>query len=792
MKTKKTSGNALVRLLIIILIATIIISGYFIYSRGTTDIEIKNILLISIDTCRADRLSCYGYRRNTTPNIDALASEGVLFKNAVSPVPLTLPAHSSMLTGTIPPYHGVHNNTGYKLFDNNETLAEILQKRGFSTGAVIGACVLDSLFGLDQGFDKYDDEFDEEFQTFSFAERKGAEVSRHGVGWLDKHKDERFFLFLHYFDPHRDWIPPEPFTSKYFGDPYAGEIAYVDDCIGRVIEKLKSLDLYESTMIIITADHGEGLGEHVEQGHGFLIYQDTLHVPLVIRLPGGTSNRSVSGRVGLVDIVPTVLDILKIPIPAHIQGRSLLGCLLRKRPSLKDADYYCESFISTMYDCNPLLGMVTGRWKYIQNVSSELYDLETDPGELKNLLDEHPHRARIMQDKIKEAHEKSRHGEANSKISVSSETIKNLESLGYVLIGEIDESFEMDLTKENAKDLVKFADLNSLSTNLMGLEKYSEAKPMCEKMLEMRPEYSRAYLNLGSIAFAEGDIEKSESYFSQYIRTDPNDPQLYWNLGLTYYYQDRYTEAIEQFEKALGLDPDFTDVYYNLGAAYMRAGKVDQAIQQWKTLLEMNTGYSQKVHIELAKVYFSQGKKDEAIFHWNESLKLDPDDPKVHSSLAETYRLQGKIEKSLVYWKRSLSLDPDQPQVCNRIAELVVTRGRIEEAVRYWKATLELEPDWPRVLNNLGWIMATSTNEKLFNPKDALQYAAKACELTKYEDPETLDTLGAAYAAKGEFDKATQTAQKAGEIFSSRGMEKKAEQARSRLELYKTGKAYRE
>ena len=254
-------------LLLGLIVIAIVMAGWFLFGLTKDTGEIRNVLLISIDTCRADYLSCYGYPRETTPNIDELAREGILFENVISPVPLTLPAHSSMLTGTIPPYHRVHNNIDYKLGLSNVTLAEILKEVGFTTSAFISSFIMDSQFGLDQGFDTYNDSFEKTYSSVGINERKAGETSRLAAQWLDEHKDESFFLFLHYYDPHKSYEPPKPFASKFPQNPYAGEIAYTDDYIGQVITRLKELGLYDSTLIIITSDHGEMLGEHGEPAH---------------------------------------------------------------------------------------------------------------------------------------------------------------------------------------------------------------------------------------------------------------------------------------------------------------------------------------------------------------------------------------------------------------------------------------------------------------------------------------------------------------------------------------------
>jgi arylsulfatase A-like enzyme len=281
----------------------------------------KNVVIISIDTCRADLLGCYGYPRNISPNIDKVAKDGILFENTFTPIATTLPAHSSMFTGTIPPYHGIHDNDGYVLDESAVTLAEMLKQNGFNTSAFVSAFVLDSQFGLDQGFDLYDDNFGKTHNSMGINERLGGETNARALDWLDKNHKEKFFLFLHYFDPHFTYNAPPPFESnmrKAFKDfklqldqtqkeylelviQYAAEISYTDYCIGKVIEKLKSLDLYDSTLLIITADHGESLHEHGEKSHAYFAYQSTIAVPLVFKLPGGPKAMRITDNVGLAE-----------------------------------------------------------------------------------------------------------------------------------------------------------------------------------------------------------------------------------------------------------------------------------------------------------------------------------------------------------------------------------------------------------------------------------------------------------------------------------------------------------
>jgi arylsulfatase A-like enzyme len=361
----------------------------------TKDKPARHVILISMDTTRADHLSCYGFNKKTTPNIDKLAKDGVLFEQCISSNAKTLPAHSTMLTGTNPVYHGVHDNSGYSLSAENRTLAEVLKEKGFKTGAVISSFVLERRFGLNQGFDDYEDTFRETIPGAHLAERKGDEATQVANEWLVKNRDEDFFLFLHYYDPHDAYIPPEPFASDFSDNLYAGEIAYTDFCIKQVLDKLKELKIYDDSLIIIVGDHGEGLGDHGEETHGYFIYQSSLHVPLIVRFPEGQySRKRIPQTVGIVDIVPTVCGWLGIEPPAECVGQDLTAYL--EDESLSDRFIYSESLTPTEYGCSSLLSMVSGPWKYIQSSAPEMYNLQQDPGELENLIEPEAKRARLF------------------------------------------------------------------------------------------------------------------------------------------------------------------------------------------------------------------------------------------------------------------------------------------------------------------------------------------------------------------------------------------------------------
>lgn len=766
---------------------------WFLLIGGTDRGEIRNVVLISIDTCRADRLSCYGYPRKTTPNIDVLAKEGILFENVISPIPLTLPSHCSMLTGTTPVYHGVHDNQGYRLSEKDVTLAEILKEKGFRTGAVISAFVLDSCFGLGQGFDTYDDQFDEEFNALGIVERRGLETSQHANTWLENNKDEPFFLFLHYFDPHRLWEAPEPFASQYMTDPYAGEISYVDYCIGQVIDKLKSLGLYDSTLIIVTADHGEGLMEHGESTHGYFIYQGTVKVPLIFKVPGISGGIRITDTAGLVDIVPTVCSLLNIQQPDRIQGRDLCRYFSNNGKSENETVYFCESLLPTVYNCNPIIGIVKGYWKYIKSSDLELYDLSKDPGEHNNLINQLPQRRRIMDDHLKIILENDvRPDKGDSKLTLDQETRKRLESLGYVGSSTINESFEFDEKKENPKDLISFHGLNCKANNFLATKEFSRAKEVCRNMLEIRPEFPRTYKYLGSIAYEEGDNQKADYYFSKYLEFDPDSYEIYNDLGLALLRQGDIDKALIKLEKAIELKPDFSEGYYNLGTAYAYQRKLDEAVHNWNKALILNYYDPATVHVNLAEALIFQGKIDQAIYHWDEALETDPDNTKIMVDLAGALIKKGKLNDAQGHLMKSLDINPNQPVCCNIIAELLYTQGNTADSMMYWQRALTLQPDWPSVLNNLAWIMAVHRDKNIRNPAQAVKYAQKACILTDYKNPESLDTLSAAFAAAGQFENAIETAHKAKILLLKPDQQGKVNDINERIKLFEAGRPYQE
>ena len=566
---------------------------------------IGHVVLISLDTCRADHLGCYGYGWPTTPNIDALAKKGYLFSHTITPIPLTLPAHTSMLTGTIPPHHGKHENKDPYFDPSHVTLATLLKTNGYSTGAFVGSQILNGSFGLDRGFDIYGDRFEQPDDS----ERRADEVNRAAFAWLEKQKDKPIFLFLHYYDPHDAYEPPEPFATTFKENPYAGEIAYTDHCIGEVITKLKNLDIYESSLIIVTGDHGEMLGEHGETTHMYFIYQSAVKVPLIYKLPGSNAGQRIDDLAGIIDIVPTVCDLLDIEPPTGIQGKSLAGYFINKRPESDDRHLYCESLYPTKYEANTLLGIMTKRWKYIQTTRPELYDLQNDPGEERNLAEAEPHRARILKYRLAQVLEQTvRQEKGQGKEPLSAEALKHLHSLGYVGGSSVKEDFSFDQSSEDPKDLITFHEEFRKANRILVQNESVDIRALGDHLIELRPGFYESYNVLLGIALKQQDYKSAIYFGKKAVVLEPNRSKLHNNLGLAYFQTKQDEAAARHFKLALEFMPE------------------DQTDS-----LEMRV----QVYNQLGLLRSRQKKFDLAIVQFKESLRLDPKQPAILNSLAQ-------------------------------------------------------------------------------------------------------------------------------------------------------------
>lgn len=390
----------------------------------------RGVVVITLDTTRADRLSPYGFQDISLPALDKLAREGVVFDRASSPVPLTLPAHTSLFTGLVPPHHGVRDNADKPLNDSIPTLASTLQASGFRTGAFVSSVVLDPDRGLRRGFEVYRGVEPDHTMTgvAEGRQRRGDSVMDDAIRWIDQIGDSRFFLWTHLYDAHRPYDPPEPHYTTYRHDLYLGELAFMDAQIGRLMAALEQRQLLDRTVIVVTGDHGESLGEHGERDHGVFVYESVLHVPLIVRAPAVAPTR-VSGVVRLTDVMPTVLDALRVSSPP-VDGVSLLPVAMGRHEDV-DLEAYAESQYPERLGWSGLRAMRDGRYKFIDAPRPELYDLDDDPYERTNLYDARPALVATLAAKAGAIFQSSRPGAAQDR-AASPDVQARLASLGYV------------------------------------------------------------------------------------------------------------------------------------------------------------------------------------------------------------------------------------------------------------------------------------------------------------------------------------------------------------------------
>ena len=721
---------------IVVLFVIVAVSAVWIWNWQRLDsqrVPIRNVVLISIDTCRADHLGCYNQGRQTSPHIDRIAQDGVMFVNAHSTNPVTLPAHCSLLTGTTPPFHRVRDNINYRLGDSNDTLAEILREDDFQTAAFVGAFMLDSDFGLDQGFDTYNDDMrgknDSSIHSQS-NQRTAGQVNRAAMEWLESHHGQPFFLFVHYYDPHAFYSPPEPFASQYANDPYAGEIAYTDRCIGQLVSRLKSLGIYDSTLIVITSDHGESLGEHGEKTHSYFIYQSTIRIPLIIKVPGGRQGKKIHSPVSITDVLPTVLGLLKREVPRHVQGVDLSADLVADVIPDRERFIYMESLYPTKYECSPLFGLLSGRWKYIWTTEPELYDVRGDSMETVNVVKDHLQVAQQLQDRLKMMlAEQSRTDVGDQIQPADAETMQRLRSLGYIGGGGLNEVDRIDPNAEDPKEFVHVNERIFSAWENFNANRFAMAQTKCLEIISERQKVLDPYVILGRIARQQGRHADAISHFLEYLAIAASKKEL-TDQG-----------------KVVRFDNNMADVYTQLAGSLLFVGRIGEAVGHFQLALETEIAPT----VDLSNLDTTEQKTG--------SLPNLDNDPS-HKT---------KTVTSKAYFARGLAL---------------MNQGHSESARENLTKSGQLNQKVVFFMNNLAWTLATHHDPAIRKPDQAMLLAEIVASLTQRRNAMFLDTLAAAYAATGRFDEAVKVMQHVIDQVSADGDVDAANSFRQRLESY--------
>ncbi len=684
---------------------------------GPAAVRPLNVYLVTLDTTRADHLGCYGYRDIETPIMDRLAAEGVLYEKALAPAPITLPAHASILTGTYPIFHGVRDNNGFYVADESITLAEVLGENGYETAAFVGSFPLDSQTNINQGFDLYDDNYPSAAERGRhpamgrfYDERPASEVGRVAMGWLKERDPERpFFMWNHFWDPHQPQSPPEPYRSRYRDRLYDGEIAFVDEVLGQVLGLLEQLGELDNTLIVLTADHGEGLGEHGEMTHALLTHSATVRIPLIVRDPRNLTPRRIDTPVSTVDILPTILHRLGIDPPSACQGHPL--------PATRDegSDHkliFSESAYGTVnYGWSLVERLTVGDWVFMGAPTPRLYNHTEDPTEDVDLADAETHRAAELAALLDERREELAVNALDTKREiVAPEVSARLAALGYM--GTADSmvdprSLRVDPELADPWDMMEVADLMNEANNLLDAKQVPVAIALYKRAREQ----------------------------------DPGNAELPRRLVIAYLQTGDFDSAKEELDKLLVMAPDSVGTQVALSDYYRRSGQSQFAVEPLKRAIELDPNNLATYQV-LAWLQDQLGQSEAAIGTYREILERSQEDTSALNALAVNLYRAGEVEEPIALLERALDSQPFYPPGYLNLAVIEHDRGEHEASLRLAERALKLRPRYLRALE-----LKAMNLEAL---EDASAAAAWRQVFDEARDDETRDRSTAALERLGE------------------------------------------
>jgi choline-sulfatase len=689
----------------------VLVAAAAVWWRAVARSPAPDILLITIDTLRADHVGAYGAATGATPTLDALAARGVRFDRADTAVPLTGPSHATILTGQYPPAHGVRGNVVFTLGSKYPTAAMRLKKLGYATAAFVGAYPVAAAFGFAQGFDTFDESFHETSPGEQGAERRANDVSDAAIRWLAS-APRPYFAWLHYYDPHAPYDPPEPFRARFAQRPYDGEIAFTDQQIGRVIEAVRAAGRDRNTIVVVMADHGEGLGDHGELTHGVLIYQSTMRVPLLIAGPGIGGSRVVPAPVGTIDVLPTLLGFAGAPPDPDLPGRDVRP-LIGGRAIAQDPLYSESLFGRLNMHWATLRGWTSGNWKLITGARAELYDLDRDPAEQHDLADSDPQRVERMRDQLQRALSRIAPGGDRAQTNpITGEQEQRLRSLGYAAGsgggGPLDDPGLPDpRTHVTLYDRLQAA---SLARGPALARAFDDV----QAITKIDPNNPFAFGTLASMAYRFGSLNLAAEAFARALELDPDRPGVRQNYGKLLRELDRLPESEQQLRLALaqaGEDDIRTSV--SLAETLLAEGKTDEARRSIDgvlarepnhpealtakghlllaegrpadavTYLERATGGSEaEPFIELAEAALGAGDRARARNAIDEALRRSPGHPWALAVAARALALDGQAAAAREYLHRALAAGPRRPGVWRSLAAAFDAAGDGVEAAR--------------------------------------------------------------------------------------------------------------
>ncbi len=639
---------------------------------------------MTIDTLRRDHVGAYGDRAASTPALDRLARTGLRFDSATANAPLTLVSHSSLLSGLLPPHHGLRNNGAGIFPADKETIATVLSAAGWRTAAFVAAFVLDRRFGLARGFDTYDDAIERGVgdRPALEAERRGDQVMDRALAWLEQgSKDEKradpFFLWVHLYDPHAPYDPPAPFAERFAADPYRGEIAFADAQIARLLDQLDRLGLADSTLVAVAADHGEGLGEHGEATHGMLIYESTLAVPLLLRGPG-LAPRAITTPVGLVDLGPTLAGLLGKPFPASangagktpLDGRDLSQALLAGREPAR-GEVYAESHYPEIFGWSPLSMLRRRDAKYIAAPRPELYDLASDPQENRNLL-------------------------LSANAGQPSKTERDPRAFATRLAEIEAGAVESAAPPVDAEAAARLASLGYVAGGRTATESSQRLRPDPKDRIALFQRFEAAALALRS-----GDAGQAASELRALAAADPGNPTFRSRLAQALREAGRPAEAIPVLREAALAAPDDPDVWYDLAVALEGAGRSAEARTAIERAIQLDDTRPDP-HNTLGVLLLAEGRGDEARRQFERAVAIDPRNSVALNNLGNALRSLGQAAPAEAAYRRAIEAAPRYAEPWNGLGALQVEANRAAEAIHSFDRARDLAPGNLEILINRG------------------------------------------------------------------------------------------
>ena len=622
-----------------------------------------NIVLITLDTTRADRMGFLGSTRGLTPNLDQLALDSTVFTRAYSQAPLTPPSHATILTGTYPQFHQV-TNFGVPLGADVPYAPAILKAQGYHTAAFVAALVLDAKAGAAPGFDRGFDTYDAGFSLANHAagryhsvERRGEEVVTRALTWLTKHPKGPFFIWVHLYDAHDPYEPPEPYRTKYAANPYDGEIAYEDAAIGRFLTELRERGLYRNTIIAAMADHGEALGDHGEDTHGFFLYDETIHVPLLIKLPGGASPETrstatrIENRVRLVDVMPTILQAAGIAVPKEVQGESLVDVMKASEAvpgtPLQDRQAYSESdYGQTAYGWSRIYAMRTSKYLYVDAPRPELYDQSSDPQANRDLASTSKAIASTIAGQLDRFRKDTGSSREAAKSSMDPGMQEKLAALGYVAGGKSVSKNASTERGADPKDKIEIGNLIHRANILRDDEKCDEAVPVLRKVIEKEPDVPVGYQKLAQCLIATKNYSEALPVLRKLVQLNGDTPQTHYSMAEILVATEDFAGGAKELQVVVARAPRWKQAGIMLATCYLRTDRVPDAIKEYNRLLELSPDDFES-NLLLGRALLVSGDPDAAIPKLKKAATVQPDEPDPHKALSNAYARQGRMQEAV-------------------------------------------------------------------------------------------------------------------------------------------------